>query len=40
VIEVGDSSQDKLTEMAFERNVTAGILLLKGLKPETFRDRL
>ena len=40
VIEAGDSLQDKLTEMAFEGNVTAGIFLLKGLKPETFRDRL
>ena len=26
--------------MAFEGNVTAAIFLLKGLKPETFRDRL
>jgi len=40
VIEAGDSLQDKLTEMAFEGNVTAAIFLLKGLKPETFRDRL
>ena len=40
MIEAGDSLQDKLTEMAFEGNVTAGIFLLKGLKPETFRDRL
>ena len=35
-----DSLQDKLTEMAFEGSVTAGIFLLKGLKPETFRDRI
>src|SRR5450755_1370245 len=40
VIEAGDSLQDKLTEMAFEGNVTAAIFLLKGLKPEKFRDRL
>lgn len=40
MIEAGDSLQDKLAEMAFEGNVTAGIFLLKGLKPETFRDRL
>jgi hypothetical protein len=26
--------------MAFEGNVTASIFLLKGLKPETFRDRI
>jgi hypothetical protein len=39
VIEAGDSLQDKLTEMAFEGNVTAAIFLLKGLKPEIFRDR-
>jgi hypothetical protein len=38
-IEAGDSLQDKLTEMAFEGNVTAAIFLLKGLKPEQFRDR-
>jgi|HubBroStandDraft_6_1064221.scaffolds.fasta_scaffold485125_2 hypothetical protein len=40
VVEAGDSLQDKLTEIAFEGNVTAAIFLLKGLKPETFRDRL
>ena len=40
VIEAGDSLQDKLTEIAFEGNVTAAIFLLKGLKPETFRDRM
>jgi hypothetical protein len=40
VIEAGDSLQDKLTEMAFEGNVTAAIFLLKGLKPATFKDRL
>ena len=40
VIEAGDSLQDKLTKMAFEGNVTAGIFLLKGVKPETFRDRV
>jgi hypothetical protein len=34
VIEAGDSLQDKLTEMAFEGNITAAIFLLKGLKPE------
>ena len=39
VIEAGDSLQDRLTEMAFEGNVTAAIFLLKGLKPEQFRDR-
>jgi hypothetical protein len=40
VVEAGDSLQDKLTEMAFEGNVTAAIFLLKGLKPETYRDRV
>jgi hypothetical protein len=40
VIEAGDSLQDKLTEIAFEGNVTAAIFLLKGLKPRTFRDRI
>jgi hypothetical protein len=40
VVEAGDSLQDKLTEMAFEGNVTAAIFLLKGLKPETLRDRI
>ncbi len=40
MIEAGNSLQDKLTEMAFEGDVTAAIFLLKGLKPETFRDRL
>jgi hypothetical protein len=40
MIEAGDSLQDKLTEIAFEGNVTAAIFLLKGLKPETFRDRI
>jgi len=40
VIEAGDALQDKLTEIAFEGNVTAAIFLLKGLKPDQFRDRL
>jgi predicted PilT family ATPase len=40
VVEAGDSLQDKLTEPAFEGNVTAAIFLSKGLKPETFRDRI
>lgn len=40
MVEAGDSLQDKLTELAFEGNVTAAIFLLKGLKPETFRDRI
>jgi hypothetical protein len=40
VIEAGDSLQDRLTEMAFDGNVTAAIFLLKGLKPEKFRDRM
>lgn len=40
VIEAGDSLQDKLTEMAFDGNVTAAIFLLKGLKPERFRERI
>jgi hypothetical protein len=39
VIEAGDALQDKLAEMAFEGNVTAAIFLLKGLKPQTFKDR-
>jgi hypothetical protein len=40
VVEAGDSLQDRLTEMAFEGNVTAAIFLLKGLKPQQFRDRM
>jgi hypothetical protein len=40
VIEAGDSLQDRLAEMAFEGNVTAAIFLLKGLKPQQFRDRV
>jgi hypothetical protein len=40
VIEAGDSLQDKLIEIAFEGNVTAAIFLLKGLKPQQFRDRV
>jgi len=40
VIEAGDSLQDRLTEMAFDGNVTSAIFLLKGLKPEKFRDRI
>ena len=40
MIEAGDSLQDKLTEMAFDGNVTAAIFLLKGLKPERFRERI
>lgn len=40
VIEAADSLQDRLTEMAFEGNVTAALFLLKGLKPEKFRDRI
>jgi hypothetical protein len=30
VIEAGDSLQDKLTEIAFEGDVTAAIFLLEG----------
>ena len=40
VIEVGDSLEDRLTEMAFDGNVTAAIFLLKGLKPQKFRERI
>lgn len=40
MIEAADSLQDRLTEMAFEGNVTAAIFLLKGLKPQQFRDRM
>ena len=39
MIEAGDSLQDKLTDMAFEGNVTAAIFLLKGLKPQIFKER-
>jgi hypothetical protein len=39
-IEAGDSLEDRLTEMAFDGNVTAAIFLLKGLKPEKFRERV
>jgi hypothetical protein len=39
VIEAGDSLQDKLTEIAFEGNVTAAIFLLKGLKSQLFKER-
>jgi len=40
VIEAGDSLEDRLTEMAFDGNVTAAIFLLKGLKPQKFRERI
>src|ERR1700735_2042298 len=39
-IEAGDALEDRMMEMAFEGNVTAGIFLLKGLKPEKFKDRV
>lgn len=38
-IEAGDALEDKLTEFGFEGNVTACIFLLKGLKPDKFRER-
>jgi hypothetical protein len=38
VIEAGDSLEERLTEMAFDGNVTAAIFLLKGLKPQKFRE--
>jgi len=39
-IEAGDSLEDRLMETAFDGNVTAAIFLLKGLKPEKFRERV
>jgi len=39
VVEAGDALEDKLNELAFEGNVTAAIFLLKGLRPEKYRER-
>jgi hypothetical protein len=38
-IEAGDALEDKLMDLAHEGNVTAAIFLLKGMKPEKFKDR-
>jgi hypothetical protein len=38
-IEAGDSLEDKLMDLAHEGNVTAAIFLLKGLRPEKYKDR-
>lgn len=36
--EAADALEDAMTDFAFDGNVTAGIFLLKGLKPEKFTD--
>jgi hypothetical protein len=36
--EAGDALEDKLNDLAHEGNVTAAIFLLKGLRPERYRD--
>jgi len=38
-IEAGDSLEDRMTELAFDGNVTAGIFMLKSLRPEKYKDR-
>jgi hypothetical protein len=38
-IEAADSLEDAMTDMAFDGNVTAAIFLLKGLRPEKYRER-
>lgn len=38
-IEAGDALEDKLSEMAHAGNVTAAIFLLKGIRPEKYKDR-
>jgi hypothetical protein len=39
VQEAGDALEDKLNELAHEGNVTAAIFLLKGLRPNKYRER-
>ena len=39
VQEAGDALEDKLNELAHEGNVTAAIFLLKGLRPQKYKDR-
>ena len=38
-IEAGDALEDKMAELAHDGNVTAAIFLLKGLRPEKYRER-
>ena len=38
-IEAGDALEYKMSEMAHAGNVTAAIFLLKGLRPEKYRER-
>jgi terminase small subunit-like protein len=38
-LEAADALEDKLNDLAHEGNVTAAIFLLKGLRPEKYRDR-
>jgi hypothetical protein len=38
-VEAADALVDKLNDMAHEGNVTAAIFLLKGLRPDKYRDR-
>jgi len=38
-VEAGDALEDRLMEPAFGGNVTAGIFLLKGLRPEKYREQ-
>src|SRR5277367_3403342 len=39
VREAGDALEDKLNEMVHDGNTTAAIFLLKGLRPEKYKDR-
>ena len=38
-IEAGDALEDKLMDLAHEGNVTAAIFLLKGARPQKYKDR-
>lgn len=37
--EAADAIEDSMADLAFDGNVTAGIFLLKGLRPEKYRER-
>ena len=39
VQQAGDALEDKLNELAHDGNVTAAIFLLKGLRPNKYRER-
>lgn len=38
--EAGDALEDKMQELFFDGNVTAGIFLLKGLRPSKYRENV